>query len=106
MANRNECSMAKKIESFKKNEANISKEALINGFKKMREGFIETVLNLDAVKIPERDTEYAGWFNQAIEDKPEIGKLYDNSFAPHSYDELDIASFCEAMIGYLENIKD
>lgn len=106
MTKQNECSMEKRIESFKKNEANISKEALINGFKKMREGFIETVLNLDAVKVPERETEYAGWFNQAMEDKPGIDKLYDNSFAPRSYDELSIAEFCENMIDYLENIKD
>lgn len=94
--------MKKRIESFKKNEANISKEALINGFKKMREGFLDTLLHLNAATVPGRDGEYGGWFNQAIEDNPEIGKLFDESFAKYSYDELSIAEFCESMIEYLE----
>ena len=82
-----------------------TKEALINGFKKMREGFLETLENMDAIETPGREVEYGGWFNQAMEDVEGLDGLYDNSFAKLSYDELDIASFCESMIKYLEGAK-
>lgn len=84
--------------------SNITKQELIDGFKKMRDGFNETLINLDAVEIPGRESEYGGWFNQAFEDVPAIDGLYDNSFAPRSYDELQIADFCDAMIEYLESL--
>ena len=38
--------------------SNITKQELIDGFKKMRDGFNETLINLDAVEIPGRESEY------------------------------------------------